>query len=214
MRDRLSQEPILQPFGSAFGRANFVDSKDVCGKKVLDIGAGYCEFINHIECSKKYAVDLNANMPKFANDDVEAFVKSSTELSFLQDNSVNIVFMSNFLEHLINKTEVMKTLLEAFRVLKPGGKILIIQPNIKYAYKEYWDFFDHNIIAFSENSLGEALELAGFEIKQTLPKFLPYSTKSRIPKSAFLVKLYLRLPFMWRILGKQMLVLAIKPCIS
>lgn len=181
---------------------------------VLDIGAGYCEFINHIDCLKKYAVDLNEDMPKFANDDIETFVGSSTELSFLQDDSVDTIFMSNFLEHLTNKTEVMETLLEAFRVLKPGGNIIILQPNIKYAYREYWDFFDHNIIAFSENSLSEALELAGFKIKQALPRFLPYSTKSKIPKSSFLIKLYLKLPFMWRILGKQMLALATKPCIS
>ena len=186
-------------------------SKD---SSVLDIGAGYCEFINHIDCLKKYAVDLNEDMPKFANDDIETFVGSSTELSFLQDDSVDTIFMSNFLEHLTNKTEVMETLLEAFRVLKPGGNIIILQPNIKYAYREYWDFFDHNIIAFSENSLSEALELAGFKIKQALPRFLPYSTKSKIPKSSFLIKLYLKLPFMWRILGKQMLALATKPCIS
>jgi len=88
---------------------------------VLDIGAGYCEFINNIQCTKKYAVDLNEDTPNFANTDVKVFTCLSTDLSFLSDDSIDMVFMSNFLEHLKTKEAVIKTLSEVFRVLKPGG---------------------------------------------------------------------------------------------
>ena len=74
---------------------------------VLDLGAGYCEFINNIHCKKKYAVDLNDDTPKFANPDVTVVSSYSTELDFLEDDSIDLTFMSNFLEHLKTKKEVI-----------------------------------------------------------------------------------------------------------
>jgi len=88
---------------------------------VLDIGAGYCEFINNIKCNKKYALDLNEDIFCFANRDVKVFIGKSTNLSFLADKSVDLVFMSNFLEHLKTKEEIKKSLTEIRRVLKIEG---------------------------------------------------------------------------------------------
>jgi ubiquinone/menaquinone biosynthesis C-methylase UbiE len=176
---------------------------------VLDIGAGFCEFINNIKCAKKYAVDLSSNISDFAEGDVKVFNSSSTDLSFLADNSVDTVFMSNFLEHLRKKEEIVKTLLEAFRVLRPGGRIMIMQPNIRYLYDRYWDFFDH-YIPLSDKSLVEVLQTTGFQIEQVLPRFLPYTTKSSILQKPFLVWLYLKMPFVWPVMGRQMFVLGKK----
>jgi len=86
---------------------------------------------------------------------------------------------------------------------------MILQPNIRYLYREYWDFFDHHI-PLSDKSLIEALRVVAFRIEQVLPKFLPYTTKSRIPQNPFLVKIYLKLPFIWKIMGKQMFILGRK----
>lgn len=169
---------------------------------VLDIGAGYCEFINNIRARKKYAVDSNEEVKSFANPDVEVFCCPATKLNFLQDNSVDIVFMSNFLEHLKNKDEVLEVLLEVHRICKPGGAILILQPNIRYIYKQYWDFFDHHT-PLSDRSVAEVLKTLGFNIDKIYPKFLPFTTKSRLPKSPLLARLYLKVPLVWPIMGKQ-----------
>jgi len=176
---------------------------------VLDIGAGYCEFINNIKCATKYAVDLNEDTPTFANPDVRVFTCPSTNLSPLADSTVDVVFMSNFLEHLTSKADVLKTLYEIKRVLKEQGRVMILSPNIKYAIKEYWDFFDH-CIPLSHKSLVEGLGLAGFEVERVIPRFLPYTTKSRIPQTAFLIKAYLRLPLAWKLIGKQCFVVGKK----
>jgi len=72
-----------------------------------------------------------------------------------------------------------------------------MQPNIKYVKGAYWDFFDH-ITPLTESSMCEALEMAGFRIKKVIPRFLPYTTKSRIPQHPFLVWMYLKCPFVWR----------------
>jgi ubiquinone/menaquinone biosynthesis C-methylase UbiE len=176
---------------------------------VVDIGAGYCEFINNINARIKYAVDLNRDAVNYADKDVKVFICNASNLNFLSDGSVDIIFMSNFLEHCESKNEVSAVLNESYRVCRGGGRILILQPNIKYAYREYWDFFDHNI-PLSHKSLVEALELSGFRIKLTYPRFLPYTTKGSLPTADFLIKAYLKIPLAWKVMGSQAFVVAEK----
>jgi len=103
----------------------------------------------------------------------------------------------------------MATLAEIHRVLRPGAKLLVLMPNIHYAYREYWDAFDH-YLPLSHLSLSEALQLAGFSIQTVRPRFLPYTFKSRLPQSGFLLRLYLRLPPLHLIFGRQMFLVAAK----
>lgn len=176
---------------------------------VLDLGAGYCDFINNIQCREKLAVDLNDDTPSFAHSNVTVQQVSSTNLSFKADESIDVVFTSNFLEHLRTKEEALQTFSEVHRILKKGGLFLILQPNIRHVGFEYWDFFDHHI-ALTEKSLIEGLLIKEFKIKRVISKFLPFTTKSKIPQHPFLVWLYLKVPLVWRIMGKQSFLVAEK----
>jgi len=189
---------------------NFFSKYVVQTDTVVDIGAGYCEFINNINCKHKIAVDLNPDVATRANPGVRVINESCTEIASLSTDSVDCVFMSNFLEHLPSKDLVLSTLREARRILKPGGRIIILQPNIRFLPGEYWDFFDHHT-ALTDRSLAEALVLAGFSVTECVARFLPYTTKSRLPQAPWLVALYLRLPFFWRFVGKQALLIASVP---
>lgn len=176
---------------------------------VLDIGAGMGEFINNIKCKEKYAVDLNEDAVNFLNPEVKFFNRPANHLSFLSDKTVDVVFMSNFSEHLKTKESIIETLLEVIRVLKSGGRLIIMGPNIRFVYREYWDFFDHQI-PLSDRGLLELLITMGFKAEMVLAQFLPYTTKSKIPKCSLAVKMYLKIPFIWKIMGKQMLIIARK----
>ena len=178
---------------------------------VLDVAGGFCEFINNTDCGQKHVIDLNDQLSEFAGQDVNSYNCSCTDMSIFATNSMDVVFMSNLLEHLATRQDILQTLCEALRVLKPKGRLLILQPNIRYLSKTYWDFFDHQT-ALSHKGLVEGLQLAGFSIERVIPRFLPYTTKSNIPQKPFLVNLYLKLPLIWRILGKQMFIVARKPC--
>src|ERR1700687_751175 len=184
----------------------YVRSTDI----VLDLGAGFGEFINTIRCSRKIAVDTNPAVRTRVAADVTTVVgEIPAVLTEIADASVNLVFCSNLLEHMPDKDAVLAVLGAVRRLLVPSGRLIVIQPNIRYAYKEYWDFFDHHV-ALSHASLSEALQIIGFDIEEARPRFLPYTTKSRVPQAAWLLRLYLALPVAQSMFGKQMMIVARK----
>lgn len=176
---------------------------------VLDMGAGTCEFINNIECKTKYAVDVNPDTARFMDKGVVLIRPRDYNLSELEESTINVVFASNFFEHLPNRQTVLDVLSSIQRVLVSGGKLIIVQPNVKYLTMHYWDFFDHQI-ALSHESMREALLTMGFTIEIIRPRFLPYTFKSRFPKGRFFVRTYLKFSIIQQIFGKQMLIVARK----
>ena len=175
---------------------------------VMEIAAGHCEFINNIRAARKIAVDINEDTRARAAQGVEVVLTLSTDLRQVPDATVDRVFVSNFFEH-IAKPEITQTLKECHRALKPGGKLMVLQPNIRYCAKDYWMFYDH-VTPIDDRALCEVVELTGFRIERVLPRFLPYTTKSRMPRALFLVRLYLRIPLLYRIFGGQAFVVAVK----
>ena len=178
---------------------------------VLDLGAGSCEFVNAIRAERKIAVDLNPDTPGWAQG-AEVLAQPVTDLSPVADGSVDVVFSSNVLEHLDGKAAVLRALEECHRVLRTGGTCIILMPNVRYLPGRYWDYFDHHT-PLSHLSLAEGMELAGLVVTETVPRFLPYTVKSASPatRRVSLVRLYLRLPWVWPLFGRQMLVVATKP---
>jgi ubiquinone/menaquinone biosynthesis C-methylase UbiE len=170
---------------------------------VLDLGAGYCHFINNIQAAEKHAVDIFPSFPKFAATDVKAHVTDCRNLSAFSDRSIGTVFASNLLEHL-SREDSFAVLKEVRRVLKPGGRIILLQPNFRFAYREYFDDYTH-IQIFTDKGLADCLAAHGFQVETVYPSFLPFSFKSRLPTWRWLVSLYLHLP--WRPFAKQMLVI-------
>ena len=180
------------------------------GKVVVDLACGYGEFINHIKAARKYGVDANPDAPKFLGPDVEFCLSRADKIDAIGDAMADVVFTSNFLEHLKTKDECDLVLAEVLRILKPGGRFIVMGPNIRYLASQYWDFYDH-YLPLSHLSLEEGLVQAGYEIESIIARFLPYTTRSALPQHPALIALYLKLPFAWRILGKQFLVIGRRP---
>lgn len=188
---------------------NFLQQFIAPADSVLDMGAGTCEFINNIRCGKKYAVDINPDTSAYAGEGVTVIKPKRLTALALDDSIIDVIFASNFFEHLPSRQFLLDTLAEIRRVLIPGGKLIIVQPNVKYLYMEYWDYFDHQI-ALSHESMREAIITSGFGIDILKDRFLPYTFRSRYPKGGFFVKTYLKFPIIQRVLGKQMFIVARK----
>src|SRR3989338_885805 len=174
---------------------------------ILDLGAGYCNFINHVIGKERHASDISNIIKKYAEPGVITHIQNCTNLNDMPDNKFDIVFESNLLEHL-ELNDVEKTLTEVRRVLKPGGRFIAMQPNFIYLCRNYFNDYTHRQV-FDHISFPDLLSNYGFEVEKIEPKFLPATFKQRLPRIPFLVKLYLRSP--WRPGGKQMLAVSKKP---
>jgi SAM-dependent methyltransferase len=187
----------------------FFQSRVRSDATILDVGAGACLFINEVSARRRIAVDANPNLAKFAAAGVEAIVTQDLSLAEVPDTSVGHAFLSNVLEHMPNFLGVLGLLGAIHRKLEPGGTLLVLQPNFRLLPGRYFDFIDHQVI-LTDASLREALESVGFEITEERVRFLPFTSKSALPKWPWLVQLYLRLrPAQW-LFGKQTFVVARK----
>lgn len=180
---------------------------------VLDLGSGYCEFINNASAGVKYAMDLNPEVHERAAGTVSVIQQDCSEPWPIPEGELDAVFTSNFLEHLPNKAAVSAVLSNAYRCLKPGGRFIAMGPNIKFIPGAYWDFFDH-YVELTELSLSEALLNCDFKIEEQVARFLPYSMSQGRQYPIWLLELYLTIPAVWPIFGKQFLVIAQKPLAS
>jgi SAM-dependent methyltransferase len=175
---------------------------------VLELGAGYCFFINQVPAARRVAVDAGPHVRSAAAPGVEVHERDA--LAYLGDAppaEFDFILASNFLEHL--DWAALDTLLPlVYRVLRPGGRLAVIQPNFRIAPRTYFDDYTHRTV-FSDVSLHDWLASGGFNIVLETPRFLPLTVKSRLGGFAFLVPLYLKMP--WRPFAGQMFALAERP---
>jgi 2-polyprenyl-3-methyl-5-hydroxy-6-metoxy-1,4-benzoquinol methylase len=168
-----------------------------------------------IACDRGYFIANVAREERWATDLRDTAGDLPPGIQFVQANGLDLagvlpaghfagVFMSNYLEHLATSDEVVRQLEVARGLLRPSGRVVVLQPNIRLVGGAYWDFIDHRV-ALTERSLVEAAVLAGLRTVEVRTRFLPYSTKSRLPQNPALVRAYLACPPAWRILGKQTL---------
>jgi ubiquinone/menaquinone biosynthesis C-methylase UbiE len=176
----------------------YVDKNSDC---VVDIGAGYCDFINNIDAPKKIAVDINPLSAQYCAPGVIFYNSQIENITLIPDESVDVLFASNLLEHL-DDNELKSALNEFSRILKKGSRVILMQPNFRYSYKEYFDDYTHKKI-FTDISLRDFFESNGYSNVKVTPKFLPFSLKSKLPKSYILTKLYIA--SFYKPFAKQML---------
>jgi len=178
---------------------------------VVDVGAGPCLFINEVKAARRIAVDANPTLAQSAAPGVETVVDGDVDLPSIADGTADTVFMSNFLEHLASPAEVLRALCAARRILRTGGELLVLQPNFRLCPERYFDFVDHAVIV-TDRGLVEGLEATGFEVRELRVRFLPFTSKSRLPKWPWAVGLYLKLrPLQWLLGGQTFVRARVRP---
>lgn len=176
--------------------------------KILDPAGGSLEFIRGLPDCEKWVVDI----VKYTDEDKILNIKyivSDIFTAKLPENYFSGIFISNFLEHLSSQAQIRDFLMKMYKHLEPGGKIVIMGPNFKYTYSNYFDFADHNV-PLTEKSIEEHLVGCNFKISKSYSKFLPFSFSGILPAHPILTRLYLSIPITWKFLGKQFLVMGQK----
>ncbi len=171
---------------------------------VLDVACDRGYFIRHISARERWATDAR-DVGATLGADVRFVRADGLRLAeALPAGGFDVVFTSNYLEHLGGPDAVIEQLRVFRHLVRTGGRVIVLQPNIALVGGAYWDFIDHRV-ALTDRSLIEAAELAGLQTERLIRRFLPYSTKGRLPANPLLLRAYLALPPLWTVLGKQTL---------
>ncbi len=178
------------------------------GDHVIEIGAGYCQWINAVVAARRVAVDSWPGFPQFAAPGVEARVMDAAfGLPSLGSGEFDVALASNVLEH-FEPDAASSIVGDVAAILRPRGRFIIVQPNFRYAYRHYFDDYTHRSV-FTHVSLANLLRARGFAIEACEPRFLPYSMRAtRLPIRPWMVRAYLRSPI--RPAAGQMLIVARK----
>lgn len=200
---RFTADPRRETLWRALNRYYFdkVVKPEDC---VLELGAGYGHFINNVRARERVALDLWEGFKQHLEPGIRAHVGPVDDLSWLDDSSVDFAFASNLFEH-VTQQALQAVLRQLERKLRPGGTLNILQPNYRFAYREYFDDYTH-ITIYSDRSLCDFLEANQFEVLECRPQFMPLTIKSRFKVHPLLIRAYLMSPL--KPLGKQMLIRA------
>ncbi len=135
IRNFLADQPALFSLLRKIIEVNFSEQKRIIketfdfnnSKKILDIGCGTGEFADLFSKFDYYGIDISAPYIKYAAKKKSGSFKvmDATELEF-SDNSFDYILIMAILHHL-DDDKINKVLSEAKRVLKPGGKILVME---------------------------------------------------------------------------------------
>lgn len=174
---------------------------------LLEVGAGYGDFCRFIRAAPKWSVDANAEMMQHWSKDVTPIVQSLPGPLPLASGTIGTVVASNFLEHFTIES-CREILAELRRVMRPDGRLIVIQPNFRLQPYRYFDDYTHKT-PFTDDGFTDFLRSLGWRIVHREARFLPFSMRSRLPKWGWLVSLYLALPY--RPNAGQFLVVAAPP---
>ena len=130
--------------------------KKMKNPKILDIGAGTGKYsielsnlgydVTAVELVKHNLATLKKNYPK-----IKSYQANAVNLKRFNDESFDMVLLFGPLYHLISKEDKLKALMEAKRVVKSGGIIMISYYMNEYAVLTY-GFKENNILESIKNN--------------------------------------------------------------
>ena len=139
---------------------------------IADLGSGEGAFALLLaeRATKVIAVDTSAKMIEVAREQALRHGIENVEYSLgdmeevpIEDGQVDLVFFSQSLHHALHPERAVQ---EAWRILAPGGRIVILDL-VKHRFEEARELYADEWLGFSESEIEAMLERTGFTQVQT-----------------------------------------------
>lgn len=138
---------------------------DLSGKKMLEVGCGNGDFSNYLSIERNadiLGLDFSKESIAIANEKKKKFNASGSDFMVgdaqninLPDNSYDIIVSCECLEHI---PEPQKMVSEIYRLLKPGGLVVLTTENYFNAYLYYRTYLNLRKIPFDSGSGVQPIE--------------------------------------------------------
>ncbi len=180
----------------------FIDPDSV----VLDLACDRGHFIRAVRAREKWATDAR-DVTTHLDDDVNFVQADGLALAAALPNShFDTVFMSNYLEHLSSGGAVIEQLRVAREVLRPGGRAIVLQPNVRLSAALLGLHRPYGCAYGAQPRRGRR---ARRPVRRAHDHALPaLHDQEPATESRYLVRAYLAFPPVWALLGKQTLLIA------
>src|SRR5262245_63966049 len=102
-------------------------SPDAC---LVDLGAGMCEFVNHIRARERWAVDSDPQLARRAAPGVKTHCGPANDPGCPAADTVDSAFASNVFNHFHSTKDLLAPLAAGLRVCGPGADSRTRRPTI------------------------------------------------------------------------------------
>lgn len=143
---------------------------------ILDIGCGTGDFLEFCK-SKKWnihGIEPNKKAREISEKKINIDINPNTSIKKLPDESFDVITMWHVLEH---RYDIIDTIKNLKRIIKPNGIIIIALPNYKSFdakyYKRYWAAYDvpRHLFHFSRKTIDYIFQKNNLFLKKTYPMY-------------------------------------------
>lgn len=131
------------------------------GERLVEIGCGRGEFLAAFrDCGLEVSgIDREESAMAMLPDADIAVCDVTKDVLPYADNSIDVVYHKSVIEHVYDPMPLMQ---ETLRVLKPGGKVVILTPDWHTQMSVFYEDFTHSR-PFDRTALGDLLRIAGLD---------------------------------------------------
>jgi len=145
------------------------------GTRLLDLGSADLSFVN---VCKENGLDVSGL-------DIHDNVNFESDSFPIESQTIDVVTATSVIEHLYSPSNFMS---EIWRVLKPGSAFILVCPNWKYSYKNYFNDPTH-VHPYTKVSLSRLFKSFNFEKEYIVPWLVKKPVWMwDIPKAFFIAK--------------------------